>query len=103
MFFSKTGKGYLIRVRLTPNSSSCRSNGIISGPNEENYLRINVISAPEKGKANQELIKFLAKKLGLAKSLFEIVSGSTNHWKKIEIQTSTDMEEPLNRLTGDKL
>lgn len=103
MFFSKTPKGYIIRVRLTPNSSSCRVNGIIDGPNDEKYLKANIIAVPEKGKANKELITFLAKKLGIAKGLLTIISGETNHWKKIEIATNQLDEEKLYQLQGDEI
>lgn len=93
----------MLRVRLTPNSSSCRTAGLICGPDEEVYLRVNVVSVPEKGKANKELIAFLAKKLGIAKSSLQIVSGNTNHWKKIEITADDDLENSLNNLTGENL
>lgn len=100
-FYAKTNNGWLVRVRLTPNSSSSRISGLISGPNDEEYLRINIVSVPEKGKANKELIAFLAKQLGLAKTALQIVSGTTNHWKKIEITTAVDLENSLIRLTGE--
>ena len=44
------------------------------------------IKAPaHDGKANDELIKFLSKKLGLSKSKIQIVSGFTSPFKKLEI------------------
>lgn len=44
------------------------------------------IKAPaHDGKANDELIKFLSKKLGLPKSKIQLVSGFTSPFKKLEI------------------
>ena len=50
------------------------------------FLRISIISVPEKGKANKELIKFLSKELNVAKSNIEIISGESTHFKKIRIK-----------------
>ncbi len=94
MFFNKTQKGYILRVRLTPNSSSCKILGTTMDANNDVFLKISVVSVPEKGKANKELITFLAKKLKIAKSDFEIISGELDKWKKIRINadkiTETD-------------
>jgi len=67
-----------------PNSSSCRVNGIFRSADDE-YLKICVVSIPEKGKANKELLSFLSKILGVAKSQCEIVSGELDRYKKIKI------------------
>lgn len=79
-----------MRVRLTPNSSSCRKNGFFETPEGEEYLKINVVSVPEKGRANKELIAYLAKSLKLAKNEFEIISGELDRYKKILIKTDKD-------------
>ncbi len=46
-------------------------------------LKISVVSAPEKGKANQELIAFLSETFNIPKSAFEIISGETSRCKRI--------------------
>ena len=48
-------------------------------------LKINIAAAPEKGKANKELIKLLAKLLNKPKSAIEIVSGHHNNRKEIHV------------------
>ena len=50
-------------------------------------LKINVAAKPEGGKANAELIKFLAGELGVPKSNIEIVMGRTARQKIIRIST----------------
>ncbi len=98
MFFTKTQKGYILRVRLTPNSSSCKVIGSTLDVNDDVFLKISVVSVPEKGKANKELINFLAKKLKIAKSDFEIISGELDKWKKIRILSDKICEDDLLNL-----
>ena len=50
-----------------------------------NYLKVKLKAAPVKGQANKELIKFLAKKFGVAKSQVEILKGLTSKNKVIMI------------------
>lgn len=68
-----------------PNSSCCRLNGIFTDADGAAYLKICIVSVPEKGKANKELLALLAKKLRTAKSACEIVSGELDRYKKIKI------------------
>ena len=51
----------------------------------DEMLKIKVSAAPEKGKANQCLIKFLAKQLGVKKNAVSIISGTTNQVKHVRI------------------
>ena len=100
MFFEQTTNGYIIRVRLSPNSSCCKINGIFQTPDGLDFLKINVISVPEKGKANAELINWLSKQLKLAKSDFSILSGELDRYKKILIKTNNkDIITTLNSWT----
>lgn len=78
-----------LRVRLTPNSRCCKCGGVFVAADGGEYLKINVVSVPEKGKANQELICFLSKKLKVAKSAIKIVGGETDRCKKILIHGGT--------------
>ena len=68
-----------------PNSSSCRLNGVFVDSDGLEFLKLCVISVPEKGKANKELIALLAKKFGVAKSQCQIVYGELDRYKKIKI------------------
>ena len=51
----------------------------------EKYLKIKLKATPEKGKANAELIKFLAKHFKGAKSNINIIKGKTGRNKIVEI------------------
>ncbi len=60
--------------------------------NEELKVRLNAV--PEKGKANEELIAFLAKTWKLPKSSLSIQSGLTSRHKKVLVRglTLQDLE-----------
>lgn len=96
MFYTPTSSGYLLRVRLSPNSSMVKTLGTTQNADGETYLKISVTVVAEKGKANQELIAYLAKRLRLPKSALTLVSGATDRWKKININCAEpDFERKL--------
>lgn len=76
------GEGALIRVKVLPRSSRTEMAGKVNG-----VYRIKLTAPPIEGKANKALIGFLAKKTGLAKKSFQIVSGEHSRNKTIHIQT----------------
>ena len=73
-----------INVRIVPKSAKQEIAGIY---NER--VKIKIGSAPEGGKANKELIELLSKKIGIAKSSIEIVSGELSQNKTIRIKGIT--------------
>lgn len=93
MFYDKTKTGYILRVRLTPNSSCCQINGFYTDSFGFVYLKISVTAVPEKGKANKELIGFLAKTFKVAKTMFRIVSGELDRYKKVDMITTQNLED----------
>ena len=54
--------------------------------NADGSLTIKLHAAPEKGKANKELIDLLAERFNVGKSDIEIVRGLTSHNKLVRIQ-----------------
>lgn len=48
-------------------------------------IKIAVAAAPEKGKANQELIKFLATEMGVRRYQIEILSGAGDRTKLVKV------------------
>ena len=90
MVYELSKQGIILRVRLTPNSSSCFIKGVFENAEGLHFLKIGVVSVPEKGKANKELIGFLAKKLCIAKNKIQIISGDTDRYKKILISEEND-------------
>lgn len=99
MFFEIKEQKIILLVRLTPNSSFCKINGIFTSVDGSEYLKINVFSVPEKGKANKELVAFLAESLKISKSSIKILKGATDNYKKLEISGEVSMiTEKLKKL-----
>jgi len=48
-------------------------------------LKVYLTSAPDKGKANRELIEILSKKYGVAKSRISIIAGAASRTKVVEV------------------
>lgn len=80
-------QGDLVFVRVTPNSAQTKISGKFIDEKNQEYLKINVAAVPEDGKANEELIKFLAKKLKIPKSKIEIIRGETARIKVLKVDS----------------
>jgi hypothetical protein len=70
-----------IRIKVIPKSSKTELAGYLP----DGTWKVKVAAAPEKGKANRELVEFVAEKLGVAKSRVRIVSGETAQLKRIRV------------------
>lgn len=76
-----------LRVKVSPKSSK---NAILGHLNDEhNTLKVAVTAAPENGKANEAVIKLLAKEYGISKSQVMITSGHTSQIKMIRIDNES--------------
>jgi uncharacterized protein (TIGR00251 family) len=71
-------------------------NGFVTIENKD-YLKLSIKAAPDKGRANEEIIKFLASKLGLRQKDLEIISGHTHSLKVISIDNMSK-EEVMEKL-----
>lgn len=72
--------GVTFVAKIVPGSSKTAVAGIL-----DDMIKVKVAAPPEKGKANQCLIAFLAKKLGIKKNAIQIVTGQTNPVKHVQI------------------
>ena len=66
----------ILNIRLQPGSSKNTITGHTDG-----VLHIKITTRPEKGKANESLIKYLSNLLGIPKSRIEIQKGTTSRNK----------------------
>jgi len=73
-------------VHLTPKASRNKIEGWSVDAEGQKVLRIKVTAVPEDGKANDALIKLLAKALHLSKSKISLIRGSTSRIKQLEIE-----------------
>ncbi len=69
---------------------------------ENGGLKVRLTAPPVDGAANEALVRFLADRLGVARSQVEIVSGHTGREKIVRIGgvTSADTERLLNLKAG---
>ena len=85
-----------IALKVTPGA---RRNEILGW--EEDYpqigrvLRVKIAAPPVEGKANKEIVTFMAKTLGIPKSAVELLHGSTGRIKLIQLPDEADLS-PLS-------
>ncbi|MEZ5424566.1 MAG: DUF167 domain-containing protein [Pyrinomonadaceae bacterium] len=77
------------KVRVIPRASRTEIAGLIEGS-----LKVRLKAPPVDGAANEELVKFLSKKLGVSKGSVEIVAGQTSKTKRLRVVgvTAADLE-----------
>lgn len=98
-----TSDGLVLAVRVTPRSSRDDVSGVVRDGDQKLWLRVRVTAVPEDGKANAALLKFLAKRLKLAKRHIELISGETSRSKRLSLKgDSTELAARIVALIGDK-
>jgi uncharacterized protein (TIGR00251 family) len=88
-------KGAALAVRVTPRASR---NEIVE-IQSDGTVRIHLTAPAHEGKANEELIKFLAEIFGVPKSNVDIVAGANGRDKLISV-LDMDATEVHNRIVG---
>lgn len=83
--FRPSPQGLLVDLRLQPNASRDRIDGLARLDDDAPVLRIRVGAPPEGGRANAALIRLLAKTWKLPRSSFSLVAGETARRKTLLI------------------
>jgi len=85
----------LLPLLVTPGASRARILGEHDG-----RLKVAVTAAPERGKANQAVVRLLAKELGVKRSQVAIVSGETSRLKTVAVEglSEAELAERLEKL-----
>ena len=80
--------GVVFTAKIVPGSSGLtRICGLLDG-----MVKVKVSAAPEKGKANKCLLKFLAKQLDVKRNAISIISGQSSPVKHVQVlDISADM------------
>ncbi len=81
-----------LQVHLQPNARTDRIVGITDG-----RLRIRLTSPPIDGRANQHLVRYLAKRLGIARSRIEITRGRHSRLKTLRIHSLQQLPDWLQQ------
>ena len=79
--------GLYIEIHAKPRAGKTRLDGIHDGA-----LKVHLAAPPTDGEANGELLRFLAKLLGLPKSSLELVSGAGSRHKRVFARDATAAE-----------
>ena len=87
-------EGAYLQVKAVPRSSRNQIGEALG-----DRLKIRITAPPVDSAANEELIKFLAKKLELPKSHIQLTHGQTSRNKTLFLQ-GLSVEEATRRLTG---
>lgn len=88
----ETPDGVYLPIKLTPKAKKDAISKIVG-----ERLKVSVTSPPVEGKANAHLIKFLSKKLNIAKSNIIISSGESSS-KKVLLITNFSKRDILKKL-----
>lgn len=81
---SESDRGVAFAVKVVPRASRTEIAGEIGGA-----VRVRVASPPVDGAANDELIRFLARRLAVPRSSLEIVTGSASRTKLVRVSGVT--------------
>lgn len=78
-----------LNIKVVPKSSSARIGEVIKY-DDRNFWKIYITSVPQKGKANNELIKLLSQYLDLSKTKLKIIKGANTPYKTLQIDNISD-------------
>ncbi len=85
--------GAVIYIRASTNGNSDSILGIETRSNGKSYLKIKTSAIAENGHANDAIMKLLAKRLDIPKSLISILSGHTSREKSLLVNAPKDYIE----------
>ncbi len=72
---------YTVKIRAVPNASKTQVCGW-----HGDAVKVKLQAVPEGGRANEELIRFLAEALGLPRRAITLVTGDTSRDKRISVE-----------------
>jgi uncharacterized protein (TIGR00251 family) len=83
----------LLDIRVKPRAKRA---GILG--RHGSALKVAVRAAPERGRANAELVQVLAQALGLPAAAFELVAGATSQDKRVRVSgvTAEDLSHRID-------
>ena len=92
--FEVRPEGIVLSLRVVPRAS--RSKLLV----DEGVLRLRLAAPPVEGAANAELIRYLAKLVGIPKTAVKLVSGERSKNKRILLEgvSAEDMQKLLKRI-----
>ncbi|RTZ72022.1 MAG: YggU family protein [Gammaproteobacteria bacterium] len=87
-WYRRDGDDLILLLRIQPRAGRDGFGEILDG-----YRKLRIKAPPVDGKANDYLVRFLAKKLGVARSAVRIEQGQTGRNKRIRIRNLSRLPE----------
>ena len=84
-WYRHTPKGWLLDVHVAPGAKKEGIAGIHDGA-----LKVRIASPAIEGRANEALIRFIAKQLSVPKQAVQLVGGETSRRKRLLVSTAAD-------------
>ncbi len=79
-FFLPTCQGYILKIHVVPGARQTAVAGLHGG-----RLKVKVAAPPEKGRANEELLAFLARTLDVPLKALHLTSGAASRAKVVAV------------------
>ncbi len=79
-WLSSSGDDVFLDVLVSPRASRTRVMGV-----HDDRLKIQIAAPPVDGKANDELVRFLAETLGVSRAQVEVVGGASSKRKTVRL------------------
>jgi uncharacterized protein (TIGR00251 family) len=83
---SAGGDGVLLQISAMPNAKRTEVDGLHDGA-----LRVRLAAPPIEGRANEALVAWIAKSLGVARRDVELLRGESSRRKQVAIAASYDV------------
>lgn len=96
--FEPVADGVRLALRVTPKASRNAVGGLADTASGGKALKVMVTAVPENGKANEAVVKLLAKAWKLPKTSLTVVAGATDRNKIVHV--AGDPAELMRRLTA---
>ena len=78
-------KEIYLRIKVHPGAKKSEFAGILDDEQNGETFKVDIAAVAERGKANNELVKFLAKEFGISKGSVKIISGAGDRLKLVKI------------------
>jgi hypothetical protein len=98
-FWRAVDGGLDLDLQVQPGAKGDAVAGVVHGTEGRPALKLRVKAPPAEGKANAAVVRLLARRWGLPKSAFEIVSGAQSRAKRLHLRG--DPADLAARLTRD--
>ncbi|WP_457676824.1 DUF167 domain-containing protein [Thiolapillus sp.] len=90
-WYRQDGEDLLLFIRVQPRSSK---EGFAEV--QEGCRKLRIRAAPVDGKANEYLVRYLSRQLGVAKSAIQLETGHTSRNKRIRIKGLTTLPDNMD-------